>query len=165
MDRSEVAALIFDVLEPGGAFVHVNTVVADPPPAPPLPHPMPPRDAIALLVRSYLGEERRAGQGVLRHGTPDNERVVLADAGFRPCRVVLVEGREVLGRSVDDVIAEVFSTSGSAPHLFGADRHRFETDLRSLLEDASDQGWFSEWLGDVQLDFYEKPRGGRQPGN
>jgi SAM-dependent methyltransferase len=156
MDRPKVAALMFDMLEPGGAFVHVNTVVADPPPAPALPHPAPPKDAIERLIRSYLGEEHRAGQGVLRHGTPGNERAVLANAGFGPPSVVLVKGREALRRSVEDLVAEVFSTSGGAPHLFGHNLERFETDLRTLLTDASDQGWFSEWLGDIQLDFYER---------
>jgi ubiquinone/menaquinone biosynthesis C-methylase UbiE len=156
MDRPKVAGLLFDMLEPGGAFVHVNTVVAEPPPPPPLPHPVPPKDAVAELVTSYLGPERRAGRGV-RTSSPDNERAVLAEAGFLVPREVLVEGRQVLRRSVDDVVAEVFSTSSSAPHLYRDQLDRFEGDLRSMLEAASDRGWFSEWLGDVELDFYERP--------
>jgi SAM-dependent methyltransferase len=157
MDRSVVASAVFDMLEPGGAFVHVDTVVADPPPAPALPHPVPPKEAIEALVRSYLGPERRAGQGFLRHGTPGNEWAVLAAAGFSAPRIVLVEGREVLQRSVDDVLAEVLSSSGSAPHLFGSELSRFEADLRALLEGTSDRGRFSEWLSDIELVFYERP--------
>lgn len=156
MDRPKVAAAILEMLDPGGAFVHVNTEVKRPPPAPELPHPVPPRAAIGRLVRSYLGADRRAGQGI-RRNSPSNEGAILSEAGFLGPRVVLVQGREVLERSVDDVVAEVFSTSGSAPHLFGAARERFETDLRALLQDASDDGWFAEWMGDIELDFYERP--------
>ena len=157
MDRDAVAAAVFELLEPGGAFVHVNSTVPDPPPAPPLPFPMPPREAIERLIVSYLGAERRAGQGVLPAGTPHGEADVLARAGYRPARTVIVEGREVLDRSVDDVVAWVFSRSRSAPHLFGPRLGDFERELRALLEDAADDGRFSEWLGDVALDFYERP--------
>jgi hypothetical protein len=64
----------------------------------------------------------------------------------------------VLQRSVDDIVAWVFSNSTSAPHLFGADLPQFERDLRQLLDRVSDRGRFSEWLGDIELDFYERPR-------
>jgi SAM-dependent methyltransferase len=157
MDRERVARIIFDMLEPGGAFVHVNTVVADPPPSPPLPFPLPPQREIDQLVRSYLGETRRAGQGVLGHGSPAGEAQVLAGAGFRPVRVVPVRGRQVFERDIEDVVAQVFAQSGSAPHLFEANLTAFEADLRQLLERASDHGRFSQWLGDIQLDFYERP--------
>jgi SAM-dependent methyltransferase len=157
MERDRVARIIFDMLEPGGAFVHVNTVVADPPPAPPLPFPEPPQFEIDLLVRSYLGHARRAGQGVLAHGSPSGEAQVLARAGFRPVRVVPVRGRQVFERDIEDVVAQVFAVSGSAPHLFGANLAAFEAGLRQLLERTSDQGRFSQWLGDIQLDIYERP--------
>jgi hypothetical protein len=122
-----------------------------------LPFPVPPRAAIDRLIVSYLGAERRAGQGVLPTGTPDGEAVVLARAGYRPARTVIVEGREVLDRSVDDVVAWVFSRSRSAPHLFGPRLDDFEQALRAMLEGATDEGRFSEWLGDLALDFYERP--------
>ena len=157
MDRDRVASAVFDMLESGGAFVHVNTVVSDPPPAPSMPFPGPPEDSIARLVRSYLGEVRRAGQGVLAHATPGDEWSVLAGVGFRPVKAVTVEGRQILERTVDDVVAWVFSPSGSAPHLFGEQLSAFEADLRDLLVEASDGGRFSQWLGDIELDFYERP--------
>lgn len=34
--------------------------------------------------------------------------------------------------------------SGSAPHLFGSRRDRFEADLRTLLREVSASGLFSE---------------------
>lgn len=157
MDRDRVARVVFNMLEAGGAFVHVNTVVADPPSSPSLPFPTPPEREIDHLVRAYLGEARRAGRGVLAHGSPSGESLVLARAGYRPVRVVPVPGRQVLERDVEDIVAQVFSVSGSAPHLFGADLAAFEADLRQLLEQASDHGRFSQWLGDIQLDIYERP--------
>jgi SAM-dependent methyltransferase len=157
MERERVAAFIFEVLEPGGAFVHVNTVVADPPAPPPLPYPTPPDEEISALVESYLGDQRRAGQGVLQFGTASEEGSVLGAAGFAQVRTVVVAGREVTQRSVDDLVASVFSSSNSAPHLFGTQLDRFETELRDLLVRASDEGRFSQWVGDIQLDFYERP--------
>ena len=157
MDRDRVARVVFEMLEAGGAFVHVNTVVTDPPPPPSLPFPTPPESEIDRLVRSYLGEARRAGRGVLAHGSPSGEPLVLARAGFRPVRVVRVRGRQILERDIEDVVAQVFSVSGSAPHLFGTDLAAFGADLRRLLEQASDHGRFSQWLGDIQLDIYERP--------
>jgi SAM-dependent methyltransferase len=157
MDRDRVARIVFDMLEAGGAFVHVNTVVSDPAPPTELPYPTPPQGEIDHLVRSYLGEARRAGRGVLTHGSPSGESLILARAGYRPVRIVTVLGREIIERNVEDIVAQVFSTSGSAPHLFGANLAAFEADLHQLLERASDHGRFSQWLGDIQLDIYERP--------
>jgi hypothetical protein len=118
------------MLEPGGAFVHVGGHdIETPALARPLPHPPPPADDIRRLTRSYLGPERRAGQGVLLHGTPGNEWAVLQPAGFEPPVSITVTGRQVLERTVDDMVAQVFSKSSSAPHLFGDRLGDFEHDL------------------------------------
>ena len=119
MEREVVAEIMFRMIEPGGAFVHVNTAVPSSQP-PAIPFPSPPRAAIDALIKSYLGEDHRAGQSVLRYGTPDGEARVLVGAGFRPARSVPVKGREALERSVGDIISWVLSHSNSAPHLFGA---------------------------------------------
>ena len=94
---------------------------------------------------------------MLAHDSPAGESLVLARADFRPGRVVPARGRQVLERDIDDVVAQVFAVSGSAPHLFETDLAAFETDLRQLLERASDRRRFSQWLGDIQLDIYERP--------
>lgn len=156
MEREVVAEIMFRMIEPGGAFVHVNTAVTSSHP-PTLPFPSPPRAEIDALVKSYLGEDHRAGQSVLRYGTPDGEARVLVGAGFRPARSVSVKGGDVLERSVGVIISWVLSHSNSAPHLFGDDLARFEDDLRHLLDDASDQGRFSQWPGDFELNFYDRP--------
>ncbi len=159
MDRERVASIVFAMLVPDGSFVHVDTVVDDPAAAAPesLPFPVPPVDAIETLRVRYLGAEQRAGQGVIRYGTPGDEWRVLEQAGFDPPRRVRVVGRTPLVRSVDDVVAEQFSMSRSAPHLFGDQLPDFERDLRDLLDAAADDDRFSAWQGDVDLVFYRRP--------
>jgi hypothetical protein len=71
--------------------------------------------------------------------------------------VAVVPGRRVLEASVDDIVASVLSTSGTAPRLFGDRLPAFEADLRDMLQAASDHGRFSRWQGDIQLDIYERP--------
>jgi len=158
MERELVAARIFDMLEPGGAFVHVGGAeVETPPPARPLPHPPPPQDDIRRLAQSFLGVERRAGQGVLLHGTPGNEWEVLRGVGFQAPESTLVLGRQPLERTIDDVVAHVFSASNTAPHLFGDRVGEFEERLRALLADSSDAGLFSDQIPDLALVFYRRP--------
>ncbi len=158
MERELVAAAIFGMLEPGGAFVHPGgQEIETPPPEAPLPHPPPPADVIRHLRQAYLGPVQRAGQGVLLHGTPGNEREVLQAAGFEAPVSIRVPGRQVLERTVDDVVAHVFSTSGSAPHLFGDKLEDFERDLRTRLTAESDDGLFCERIPDLALVFYRRP--------
>lgn len=158
MDRELVAARVFDMLEPGGAFVHVGgQEIETPSPEHPLPHPLPPANEIQRLKHSYLGLEARAGQGVLPHGTPGSEWDVLREAGFEAPSITCVTGRQLLERTVDDLVAEVFSLSGSAPHLFGDQLADFEHDLRARLAAASDAGFFTEQVPDLALVLYRRP--------
>jgi SAM-dependent methyltransferase len=158
MDRELVAARVFGMLEPGGAFVHVGgQEIETPALEQPLPHPLPPADDIRQLKQSYLGPEIRAGQGVLLHGTPGSEWEVLRAAGFETPVTTRVTGRQLLERTVDDVVARVFSLSSSAPHLFGDQLADFEDDLRGCLTAASDAGLFSEQIPDLALVLYRRP--------
>lgn len=109
-----------------------------------LPYPAVPYAAIEELVRHYLGPVRRAGRGVLPQGTPGGEAAVLARAGFSGPECHVVPGGQPLERTVDDIVAGVFSMSFSAPHLFGPRRDEFEADLRRLLLEVSASGRFSE---------------------
>jgi hypothetical protein len=65
-----------------------------------------------------------------------NEAAVLTRAGFAGPERYVVPGGRVLERSPDDIVAWVFSKSGSAPHLFGTRLGEFEADLRRLLGTA-----------------------------
>ena len=158
MDQSHVASLVYTLLEPGGAFVHVSPahdsdsgddVAGD--------HPAVPIAAIQELVRNYLGADRRAGQGTLPSGTPGNEAVVLSEAGFVGPEVIRLPGRGVLLRGVDDVAAGLWSHSGTAPHLFGARIRAFETELRAILRAASSTNIFAEIQPDTVVSIWRKP--------
>jgi hypothetical protein len=151
-DRDRVAATVFGMLEPGGAFVNVS----DHKDRPPEPGPLPPYERIADLVRSYLGPVQRAGQGVIRNGTPDREDLVLARAGFVDFQRHIVPAGPVLTRTPDDIVAFVFSLSRSAPHLFGDRLGDFERDLRSLLADAG--GEFAERVPATEMMTWRKPQ-------
>ena len=160
MERDRVAAAIFTLLEPGGAFVQVGE--RDPQRAPnsadrELPYPQPPSVAIQQLVQRYLGPVRRAGRGLLRHGTDGGEAEVLARAGFDPPEIVFVAGAEYHVRTLDDQVATCLAHSWSAPHLFGERLPAFEADLRAVLAEASPAGLFAIPAADTELRFWRMP--------
>lgn len=151
MDQALVAGLVRGMLADGGAWVHVGATThrgidGDEQ----LPHPRPPWDGIDELVTRYLGPVRRAGRSTLPTGTRGGEEDVMRAAGYiGPVRIV-VGGNEVEDRTVDDVVAAVFSLSSSTPHLFGAELPAFEADLRDLLTKASDGGLFCEQRREIE---------------
>jgi SAM-dependent methyltransferase len=156
MDRASVAAAAHGMLQPGGTCVHVHATTHEGvDTSDPLPHPQPPRAAIAELVRRYLGPRRRAGQGVLPTGsTPGGEDAIYRAAGFTGPRRLELPGA-VVDRTADQVVAAVLSLSGSAPHLFGPRRAAFEADLRALLHDTSPTGVFSQHMREIALDLWD----------
>jgi SAM-dependent methyltransferase len=160
-DRNTVAKIVFRMLEPAGAVVHISDC-KEPPLAGPVPlqAPAPPRAEMADLVRRHLGPQRRAGQGVLPNGTPGREDLVVERAGFVDLRRLIVPAGGVVGRSVDDLVGWVFSRSASAPHLFGRRLGDFERDLRALLTGTSADGRFAEQLPDTEIMIWRKPSAG-----
>ena len=152
MDRPRVAGIIRGMLEPDGAVVHVDNrhqdgIAADE------SFPAPPVERIAALRRAYLGEDRRAGQGI-RNSSPGDEAAVFRAAGFVGPELVVVPDGRTMVRSVDDLVAETFSLSSSAPHLFGGRLSSFEADLREILADASPNGSFAVRLPDNELKIW-----------
>jgi SAM-dependent methyltransferase len=156
MDRPLVARTVRGMLEPDGALVHVDNrhqqgVATD------HSRPAPPVDRIAELRRAYLGEDRRAGQSI-RNSSPGNEAAVFRAAGFvGPELVAVPDGRTII-RSSEDLVAETFSMSYTAPHLFGDRLSQFEADLRRVLAEASPDGAFSVRLPDNELNIW-RPAG------
>ncbi|MEU9187315.1 class I SAM-dependent methyltransferase [Streptomyces sp. NPDC048484] len=144
MDRDLVAATVKGMLRPGGALVHISDVKTESRTVDGLPYPAVPHTALEELVKRYLGPVRRAGRGVLRHGTPGGEAAVFDRAGFTGPQRHVVPGGQALERTSDDVVAGVFSMSLSAPHLFATRRDDFEADVRRLLREVSPSGRFSE---------------------
>ncbi|MEV8285530.1 class I SAM-dependent methyltransferase [Streptomyces niveus] len=156
-DRDETAAVVREMLVPGGAFVHVADLKEPPVPTAPLPRPAPPYERIGELVRRYLGPVRRAGQGTLVNGTPGREDLVLARAGFVDFERHVVPAGDVVDRPADSVVAWVFSRSDSAPHLFGDRRADFERELRALLREAAPDGRFAEYLPPTEIMIWRRP--------
>lgn len=156
MDRPLVAATVRKMLEPGGAVVQVDApgyrlddLEAESSKGD-LPYPPPPERLIDDLRRKYLGPDRRAGKGI-RNTSPSGENEVFGAAGFLPGRPVTVPDGRILERTIDDIVASRFSSSPTAPHLFGDRMSAFEADLRDLLEGVSRSGRFAVRLPDNVL--------------
>jgi len=155
MDRDPVARRVRDMLGEDGAWVHVSaTTHRGVPGEEPLARPRPPWDRIDELVAGYLGPVRRAGRGTLPTGTRSGEEEVMRRAGFAGPRVIEISRGDVVERSVDEVVAAVFSLSGSAPHLFSERLDAFADDLRRLLSASSSDGWFAETSRDIRVDIW-----------
>jgi ubiquinone/menaquinone biosynthesis C-methylase UbiE len=156
MDRLTVARTVREMLDPDGVVVHVDNRHQDLLMASTLPAV--PREQIDDLRVRYLGVDRRAGASV-RNSSPGDEARIFRDAGFEgPDVVVVPDGRD-LDRSIDDVVAEVFSMSSTAPHLFGDRKRQFEDDLRQVLTSAaSSDGLFGVRLPDNQLNVWRPAR-------
>lgn len=152
MDQALVARRVRDMLHPSGAWVHVGADTHRGVPGDDaLPHPRPPWDGIGGLVARYLGPIRRAGKGFLPNGTRGGEEEIMRRAGFTGPTRIEVGGDQTVDRSVDEIVAAVFSLSSSTPNLFAADLPMFEADLRRLLMRTSDGGLFSERTQKVAL--------------
>lgn len=152
MDRPLVAEIVRGMLEPHGAVVHVDNRHQDSLALDDV-LPVPPVERIAELRRVYLGPDRRAGQGI-RNSSPADEAAVFRAAGFAGPEIVVVpDGRRIV-RSVDDLVAETFSLSSTAPHLFGERLSQFEADLRRALAEASPDGAFAVRLPDNELKIW-----------
>jgi ubiquinone/menaquinone biosynthesis C-methylase UbiE len=162
MEREHVAATVLEMLEPNGAWVHVDVktlggdgdVTAT---DEELNYPEPPRQEIRDLVVRYLGPVKRAGQGTLPGGTPSGESEIMLAAGFVGPRRRMLGAKRVLERSEDEIVASVFSASSSAPHLFGSRLGEFESDLREVLRRTSPDGRFNEVVPPGQLIIWARP--------
>lgn len=152
LDRPLVAGIVRELLEPNGVVVHVDNRhqdrlgLGDGLPAPPVAE-------IDKLRRRYLGEDRRAGQSI-RSSSPSDETAVFRSAGFTGPEVVVVPDGRTITRSVDELVANTFSNSSTAPHLFGEHLSEFEAALRRVLAEASPDGTFAIRLPDNELKIW-----------
>jgi SAM-dependent methyltransferase len=158
LDRPLVAGLVRSMLTSDGAVVHVDRRRDMPDLQGPTPHPAPPRAEIRALQHAYLGPERRAGQS-FRNSSPSGEPEIFRAAGFEGPDDVLVRDGRILERTADQIVADTFSRSGSAPHLFAERRADFERDLRAVLLAASPGGLFSVRRPDGVLHVYRPAEG------
>jgi len=151
-DEVRVAEAVYDLLEPGGALVlimHKGGTGAVPPSPGPLPIP---HAEIEALVEKYLGSTRRAGQGTAPPGRiHDDGEDAIARTRFGVPQVIFVPGIPDLVRDTESVLSGYFSTSWSAPHLFGDRVEAFATEVRGLLRARSPEGVFWDWPGDTKV--------------
>jgi len=119
---------------------------------PPIPH-----EVIRALIDHYLGPRRRAGQGF---ATPPADRYedALVRTRFGVPRQIFCPGQPDIVQDIDGVLANYFSTSFAAPHLFGDRRPQFEADLRAELAARSPSGLFWDWPGDTVILLANKPK-------
>jgi ubiquinone/menaquinone biosynthesis C-methylase UbiE len=155
-DRERVAEAVYDILEPGGALAliaheHDGRPQPSGPGQPPIPH-----DAIRALIDRYLGPRRRAGQGFASLPA-DRYEDALARTRFGAPRQIFCPGRPDIVQDIDGVLANYFSTSFAAPHLFGERRAQFEADVRAELAAHSPSGLFWDWPGDTLILLASKP--------
>jgi SAM-dependent methyltransferase len=149
-EREPVAEAVYEILEPGGAIaLIVHTVTGRPVPNgpgyPPIPH-----EIIRGLIDRYLGTRRRAGQG-FASPPPDRYEDALGRTRFGRPDVIFAEGRADIVQDVDGVLANYYSTSFCAPHLFGDRRDAFEAEMRAALAEQSPRGLFWDWPGDTEI--------------
>jgi ubiquinone/menaquinone biosynthesis C-methylase UbiE len=162
MDRPRVASAVATMLDPGGAVVQLDAPayrsdeLAAETRRGTLPFPPPPDDALDQLRRRYLGGDRRAGRGI-RNTSPSGEDCVFQQAGFLPAETVAVPDRRAVEQTADDIVARVFSSSSTAPHLFGDRREAYETAARKILAQESPSGRFSVRLPDNILHIWRLP--------
>jgi SAM-dependent methyltransferase len=155
MDQPVVFSAVRSLLAEPGVAVHVDTTARlpgslgdDTTPYPPIP-----KRRMSELREITLGPDRRAGQGV-RNTSQDGENEAFRAAGFVASEPVRVLDGRLLHRSIDDIVAETFSMSSTAPHLFGDQKPAFESELRALLLNASPASRFSVRPEDTLLKIW-----------
>ena len=155
-DEARVAEAVYDMLEPGCALaVVVHRFEGRPEPPSPGP-PSIPHAEIKALIEKYLGTTRRAGQGISPVRTHRFEDVLLGTRFGEP-RSIFVPGIPDLVRDSESVLSGYFSTSISAPHLYGGRADDFANEVRELLTERSPEGVFWDWPGDTEVVLGRKP--------
>jgi SAM-dependent methyltransferase len=158
VDQRIVAPAVRSMLAPGGVCVTVwGTTHEGGPGDDELPRPRPPRAEIGGLIRRYLGEDKRAGRGILPLGPWGHNPTWMRQAGFDGPVRYEPGGDRVHLRTEDEVVASVFSLSSATPHLFGDRVGQFERDLRALLRATAPDGQFAERMRPCAFELW-RPR-------
>ncbi len=142
-DRQRVLAMVYELLEPGGAVALIAPAIEHgsppvDPPAPPIPH-----DQIEAMLGRYLGWSRAP--------RVDTYETTLEQSPFGESRVVFAPGRADIVRTTDEVVSGYLSMSFAAPDRFGDRLSPFLVELRGLLADVSPTGLFHDWPGDTAV--------------
>ncbi|MGW6482719.1 class I SAM-dependent methyltransferase [Streptomyces sp. NPDC055059] len=99
------------------------------------------KEAVRDVVKSFLGEERRAGSGTFQHhNRPYSE--IMEESPFNEVEEVRVPVERTW--NADSILGYLYSTSFAAPHLFGDRLKEFEVAVKGRLADFSDDDTFPE---------------------
>jgi trans-aconitate methyltransferase len=101
--------------------------------------PTPWKAAVHAVVQEFLGEQRRAGNGVFQlHDRPFSD--ILRESTFSDVEEITIPVRRT--RTIDNIIGYLHSTSFAAPHLFGDRLAEFDHAVRNRLTELSDTDTF-----------------------
>jgi len=121
MDRDQVLSVLFVMTEPGGGVAVIGRKLS---------YPEDCQAVVEATIKEFLGEQRRAGQGVYTHPAERHE-VVLARSRFQVLPSWQTEYSLTWG--ISDLLGYLYSTSYANKRLFGDQVESFEQLLRSRL--------------------------------
>jgi trans-aconitate methyltransferase len=99
------------------------------------------KEAIRSVIKEFLGEERRAGQGTFQHhNRPYSE--IMEESPFNEVEELRVPVQRTW--TPDSILGYLYSTTFAAPHLFGDRLDEFEARAKATLADFSDDDTFGE---------------------
>jgi trans-aconitate methyltransferase len=134
LDQATVLALLDDQVAPGGAvaiFGDNSFWAAD----------SPWKQSVRSVVQDFLGEERRAGNSTFKHhNRPYSE--IMEESPFNQVEEVRVPVQRTW--TTEGILGYLYSTSFSAPHLFGDRLAEFESAVKAVLAEHSNDDTFPE---------------------
>ena len=103
------------------------------------------KTAIAVVKR-WLGERRRTGQGGEGEWKPLDlpHEEVLKQSSFSRLETYKVKSQQTW--TIDSYLGYIYSTAFGLPSFFGENREKFEADLRASLLAVEPSGEFTEEL-------------------
>jgi ubiquinone/menaquinone biosynthesis C-methylase UbiE len=107
---------------------------------------LPWKQTAIAVVKRWLGEERRTGEGgkgTWKRLDPPHD-AVLSTSGFTKQENIEVTFEQ--SWTVESYLGYLYSTAFALPSFFGSDRENFEADLRTSLLAVEPSGHFTEHL-------------------
>ncbi|WP_019547876.1 class I SAM-dependent methyltransferase [Streptomyces sulphureus] len=99
------------------------------------------KEAVRGVIKTFLGEERRAGSGTFRHhNRPYSE--IMEESPFDQVEEVLIPVQRTW--TAETILGYLYSTTFAAPHLFGDRLGEFEAAVKQRLAEFSDDDTFPE---------------------
>lgn len=99
------------------------------------------KEAVRDVVKSFLGEQRRAGSGTFQHHNRPY-REIMEESPFDQVEEVRVPVTR--SWNAESILGYLYSTSFAAPHLFGDRLEEFEAAVKDRLTDFADDDTFAE---------------------